>query len=89
MVERARWGHGYAPEAARALLDFGFAALGVHRVWADCDPANAAPIRVLEKLGMRREGHLVENAWIKGAWADSLLYAILDHEWRHVPHPQR
>ena len=84
MVDRARWGHGYAPEAARALLDLGFSALGVHRVWADCDPANAASIRVLEKLGMRREGHLVENAWIKGAWADSLLYAILDREWRHA-----
>ena len=89
MVDRARWGHGYAPEAARALLDFGFSALGVHRVWADCDPANAASIRVLEKLGMRREGHLVENAWINSAWADSLLYAILDREWRRALHPQR
>jgi hypothetical protein len=41
----------------------------------------APAIRVLEKLGFRREAHLVENAWIKGAWADSLIYAILAREW--------
>ncbi|MBW3634627.1 MAG: GNAT family N-acetyltransferase [Chloroflexi bacterium] len=75
------WGRGYATEAARGLVDFGFRELRLHRIWADCDPANVASSRVLEKLGMRREGHLRENAWIKGAWADSLIYAILDREW--------
>jgi len=75
------WGRGYATEAARAIVDFGFRELRLHRIWADCDPANDASIRVLEKLGMRREGHLRENAWIKGAWVDSLIYAILDQEW--------
>lgn len=75
------WGHGYATEAARAMVDFGFRTLGLHRIWADCDPANVASWRVLEKIGMRREGHLVENAWVKGEWADSLIYAILDREW--------
>lgn len=77
----AEWGHGYATEAARALVDFGFRELGLHRVWADCDPANTASWRVLEKLGMRREGHLRENARIKGEWVDSLIYAILAREW--------
>jgi RimJ/RimL family protein N-acetyltransferase len=75
------WGQGYATEAARGLLDFGFRELRLHRIWADCDPANVASSRVLEKLGMRREGHLHENAWVKGAWVDSLIYAILDREW--------
>ena len=75
------WGRGYATEAARGLVDFGFRELRLHRIWADCDPANVASGRVLEKLGMRREGYLLENAWIKGAWADSLIYAILDREW--------
>jgi RimJ/RimL family protein N-acetyltransferase len=81
ILHRARWGRGYIPEAARALLDFGFAGLGLHRVWADCDPANAASIRVLEKLGLRREAHFRENAWLKGAWVDALIYAVLDREW--------
>jgi len=75
------WGRGYATEAARAMVSFGFGELRLHRIWADCDPRNIASWRVLEKLGMRREGHLRENAWIKGEWTDSLIYAILDREW--------
>jgi RimJ/RimL family protein N-acetyltransferase len=75
------WGHGYAPEAARALVGFGFRELGLHRVWADTDPENLASVRVLEKLGMRREGHLRENARVNDVWADSLIYAILEREW--------
>jgi [ribosomal protein S5]-alanine N-acetyltransferase len=81
ILHRAHWGQGYIPEATRALLDFGFAELGLHRVWADCDPANAASIRVLEKLGLGCEAHFRENARIKGAWVDSLIYAVLDREW--------
>jgi [ribosomal protein S5]-alanine N-acetyltransferase len=80
-IHPACWGRGYATEAAQGLVDFGFGELWLHRIWADCDPANVASVRVLEKLGMRREGHLIENAWIKGAWVDSLIYAILDREW--------
>jgi ribosomal-protein-alanine N-acetyltransferase len=41
-----------------------------------------ASSRVMEKLGMRREGHLRQHRWMKGAWQDSYLYAILDHEWQ-------
>ena len=40
---------------------------------------------MLEKLGMRREGHLVENEWVKGEWQSELVYAILDREWRDTP----
>jgi RimJ/RimL family protein N-acetyltransferase len=75
------WGHGYTTEAARAVVDFGFRSLGLHRIWADTDPANVASIRVLEKLGMRLEGHLREDARVNDAWADSLIYAILEREW--------
>jgi RimJ/RimL family protein N-acetyltransferase len=75
------WGRGYTTEAARALVDFGFRTLKLHRIWADSDPANIPSWRVLEKLGMRREGYLRENAWVKGEWADSLIYAVLDREW--------
>ena len=75
------WGRGYTTEAARAMVDFGCRTLGLHRIWADCDPQNVASWRVLEKLGMRREGHMRENAWIKGEWVDSLIYAMLDREW--------
>jgi [ribosomal protein S5]-alanine N-acetyltransferase len=76
-----RWGHGFTTEAARAMVDAGFREMGLHRISADCDPANVASWRVLEKIGLRREGHLIENAYIKGEWVDSLIYAILAREW--------
>lgn len=75
-------GHGYATEAAQALLGYLFDVRDKHRVIARCDPRNAASVAVLERLGMRREGHLVESTWAKGEWTDDLLYAILDREWR-------
>jgi ribosomal-protein-alanine N-acetyltransferase len=81
VLHPAHWGKGYVPEAGRALLDFGFGELGLHRVFIDCDPRNLASVRVGEKLGMRREAHFVENAWIKGEWVGTLILAILDREW--------
>ena len=82
LYARPFWGHGYATEAARAVLEVGFRELDLHRIYATCRPANMGSARVLEKLGMRREGHLVQHRWMKGSWQDSLLYAILDHEWQ-------
>lgn len=78
---RRFWGQGYATEAARAFVAFGFEELGLHRICATCAPANVASARVMEKIGMRREGHLREHRWIKGKWRDSYLYAILEQEW--------
>jgi RimJ/RimL family protein N-acetyltransferase len=43
-------------------------------------PSNRPSYRVLKKIGMRREGHLRQNVWVKGAWVDSLIYAVLDTE---------
>lgn len=85
ILHPAHWGRGIIPEAARALLGFGFAELGLHRVIVDCDPANTASIRVAEKLHMRREAHFVENARIKGEWTDSVIFALLDREWNAQP----
>lgn len=76
------WGKGYASEAARAVVSFGFEALQVHRIWAECLADNQASARVLEKLGMRLEGRLREDEYFKGRWWDTLIYAILEDEWR-------
>ena len=57
---------------------------GFHRVIGRLEPRNTASARVLEKLGMRSEAHLVENEWVKGEWQSELIYAILEHEWRSV-----
>ena len=75
-------GHGYATEAVRLLIGYLFTVRGKHRVIAYCDARNAPSAAVLERLAMRREGHLRESAWFKGEWTDDLLYAALDHEWR-------
>jgi RimJ/RimL family protein N-acetyltransferase len=75
-------GRGFATEAARALLPLAFGTLGGHRVVGRLDARNAASARVLERLGMRREAHLVEDEWFKGEWTSTLVYAILDREWR-------
>lgn len=76
------WGKGYATEAARAVLHFGFTQINLHRITAWCVAENTGSARVLEKLGMRQEGHLREHQYFRGRWWDTLLYAILYDEWR-------
>jgi RimJ/RimL family protein N-acetyltransferase len=75
-------GRGYATEAARILLRLAFEDLGLHRVIGRLEARNAASARVLERLGMRREAHLVENEYVKGEWQSEVVYALLDREWR-------
>jgi RimJ/RimL family protein N-acetyltransferase len=80
VLAREHWGRGYMPEAIAALLDFGFAALGLHRIWATTDARNVRSKRVLEKIGMRQEGQRKADQFRRGEWTDSCLYAILEDE---------
>jgi ribosomal-protein-alanine N-acetyltransferase len=75
------WGCGYATEAAHAIVEFGFNQLNLHRISAECVADNAGSINVLRKLGMRQEGRLREHQSFKGRWWDTLLFAVLRHEW--------
>jgi RimJ/RimL family protein N-acetyltransferase len=77
-------GHGYATEAAEVLLRLAFEDMRLHRVVGRLEARNTASARVLRKLGMREEAHLVENEFVKGEWQSELVYAILDREW-HRP----
>lgn len=81
-IDPRYWGIGYATEAARAMCKFAFDELRVHRVWAHCVANNVASTRVMEKLGMRQEGHLRESEYFKERWWNTLLYGILEDEWR-------
>ena len=74
------WGYGLAVEAARALLEAGFHALELQRIVATCDQRNKASARVMERLGMRREGVFRGSKAIQGQWRDEFLYAILAEE---------
>jgi RimJ/RimL family protein N-acetyltransferase len=75
-------GHGYATEAARAVAARAFGELGVHRLFARVDVENAGSVRLCERLGMRREAHLIENDLDPNApggerWGSEYVYAAL------------
>lgn len=82
MLCRELWGRGLMTEAAEAIIQFGFDSLGLHRIWATCGTENLASARVLDKLGMRREGHLRDERLVRGKWRDTYVYAIVEDEWR-------
>ncbi len=72
------WSQGYATEAALMLVRFGRDELDLHRIEATCHPDNHASARVLEKIGMQREGRLRDHLLVRGSWRDSLVYAALN-----------
>jgi len=77
-------GRGYATEAATALLDVAFGAMGLHRVRAELDPRNAASVALCRRLGMREEAHHVRDfrdERIPGGWGDTGVWAILADQW--------
>jgi ribosomal-protein-alanine N-acetyltransferase len=76
------WNQGYATEAIRAVIRFGFSQLKLHRIEAGCAVENLASIRVLEKAGMTREGRKRQILPLKTGWMDSFEFAILDEEWK-------
>ena len=78
---RAYWGRGLMTEAVRAILRFGFEHMGLNRIEGRCMPENPASARVMEKAGMRYEGLLREQMYIKGRFIDLKVYAMLRREW--------
>ena len=79
-IGRVHWGHGYATEAADALLRWGFATLGLHRVHAAHLTRNPASGKVLHKIGMRHEGRLRRHFLKWGVLEDLDLYGVLEDE---------
>ena len=78
---REHQGKGLACEATTSVLDYVFTELELHRVIAITDCENVRSAALLGRLGMRREGHFIQNIWFKGKWGDEYLYAILREEW--------
>jgi RimJ/RimL family protein N-acetyltransferase len=83
----AAWGHGYATEAARAMLQWAFDTLELNRVQAETDTRNAASARVLEKLGFVREGTLREDCVVNDEVSDSWVYGLIRREWEPLSEP--
>ena len=75
------WGHGFATEAAQAIVDFGFRELGLLRVYAQVLADNRASLRVLDKLGMVNEGVKRQHVHKARRLHDVVLYGLLRDEW--------
>jgi [ribosomal protein S5]-alanine N-acetyltransferase len=86
-LARPYWGRGYAGEAARAAIAFGFERLGLNRIEATCEPEYVASSRVMEKVGMTFEGVLREHVMGKEGYADQRIYSILRREFVPMPAP--
>lgn len=84
------YGNGYALESCKAVMNYGIKNLKVRRVVAMCNPDNKSSWRLLERLNMRREGHLHENIFFKRnengqpIWLDTYEYAVLADEWEEI-----
>jgi RimJ/RimL family protein N-acetyltransferase len=72
---------GYAAEALGALLTHLFEKMSMHRVFGSVDPRNATSMRLMERVGMRKEAHFVQSLWFKGDWVDDVVFAVLAAEW--------
>lgn len=83
--DRSHWSRGYATEALRGLIDYGFGPLALRRIEADIDPRNGASARLLERLGFTREAVLRERWMVKDEVSDTVMYGLLRREW---PAPQ-
>jgi RimJ/RimL family protein N-acetyltransferase len=75
-------GRGLATEGAGEMLRLGFEVVGLHRIHAGADARNEASVRVMERLGMRREARFVDSELVKGEWVGEIVYALLESEWR-------
>lgn len=76
------WGRGFAQEGAGALIAFGFGQLQLAKIWATANAENERSWRVMERIGMQREGYLRQHRLVRGEWRDNVLYAILAQEWQ-------
>ncbi|GAA5087562.1 GNAT family protein [Chryseobacterium ginsengisoli] len=74
-------GKGYASEALKGIIDFLFNDLNKHRIMASIDPDNIDSLKLMERIGLRKEGHFVKSLYWKNNWVDDVIYAILQEEW--------
>lgn len=75
------WGYGYAYEASRAVIEYGFEELGLHRIYAEVIEENVTAVGLAERLGMRREGTLRENRWFRSRWWNTTILSVLEFEY--------
>ena len=75
-------GKGYATEAVKEIISYLFNTLNKHRIIGSVDPRNTNSIKLLERLGFRKEAHFKESLFINGEWVDDVIYGLLKREWK-------
>jgi RimJ/RimL family protein N-acetyltransferase len=75
-------GKGYATEAVKEVINYLFKNLKKHRITASVDPRNLKSIELLDRIGMRKEAYFKKSVWFNHEWADDVVYAILEEEYR-------
>jgi ribosomal-protein-alanine N-acetyltransferase len=81
-IAKPYWGKGLAFEASQRIIDFGFASLPIHRIFAETISENMRSRLLAERLGMRLEGELRHNRFFRGRWWNTIIYSILEEEWK-------
>ena len=80
-IARAHWNQGLMTEAVQAVVDWGFEKFGLAKIWSFADVENVGSWRVMEKIGMTREGTLRSHGVLRGVRQDYHYYGILRSEW--------
>lgn len=75
-------GNGYASEAVSAVVSYIFSELKKHRVTASVDPDNVHSIKLLERIGFRKEAHFIKSYRMDDRWCDDCIYAMLEEDWK-------
>ncbi len=80
-LNKAYHNRGYATESLSSIIDYLFSELHKHRLIVSIDPENKASIRLVERLGFRKEAHFIESILVNGKWVDDIVYALLRADW--------
>jgi len=80
-LSKKNHGKGYASEALKAIIEYLFFNLYKQRITCSIDPKNQASVKMVERLGFRKEAHFKQSIYMDGEWYDDLVYAILKDEW--------
>nr|WP_319570187.1 GNAT family protein [uncultured Draconibacterium sp.] len=75
---------GFATESLEKVIDYLFNELNKHRIITSIDPENKNSIRLVERIGFRKEAHFVESLLINGKWVDDLIYALVEKDWDKI-----
>ena len=75
---------GYATESVRKIIDYLFTELNKHRIITSIDPNNENSVRLVERIGFRKEAHFVESLFVNGKWVDDLIYSLIEKDWKKL-----